>query len=368
MVEGRVVPRRGVVALLTGRREPGLNVVWTGCAVEIFHVARAAISRRSHELTIDMAPRAGHAEVCAGQRELRESIVIERRRIPSAGGVASLASRREAGLRMRRIVGFVEVRHVAAVAGGRRVVEFPSCVAGSTIQRGVCARQREAGEFQVIKLRANPIVHRMALFARSRQTQSDVVDADGLGAGQIFLVAGDAGRRKALELTYSSAGVALIAIKSGMCTDEREAVQVLVDLLDRNIPSLDGVALLAISAHLALVNVGVAIRALHAHVAEDRFGVALRAADAFVHPAERVLGCVVIEFRNGADRLPTAQGMAVLTGDAEASVRATRGRGTLRLSAGHCCARENRQSDHKMQKKCRSQGLPQPFIFLQNGC
>jgi hypothetical protein len=40
--------------------------------------------------------------------------------------------------------------------------------------------------------------------------------------------------------------------------------------------------------------------------------------------------------------------VTVLARDTQASVRATRGRGTLRLSAGHCCARENRQSDHKM--------------------
>lgn len=176
-----------------------------------------------------------------------------------------------------------------------------------------------------------------------------MVDADGLGDSQIPLMARVAGGRKALELSDRSARVALIAVNSGVRANKREAVQVLIDLLHRNVPSLDGMALLAIRAHLALVNVGVAIGALFTNVRKDRLGVALNAAHAFVHATQRILGCVVIEFRNRADRLPSAQRMAVLTWDAEASVRTTRGCGRLPLSTRQGCGRENRERDQKMK-------------------
>jgi hypothetical protein len=176
-----------------------------------------------------------------------------------------------------------------------------------------------------------------------------VVDADGLGDSQIPLMARVAGGRKALELSDRSARVALIAINGGVGANKREAVQVLIDLLHRNVPSPDGMALLAIRAHLALVNVGVAIRALLADVRKDRLGVALNATHTFVHAAQWILGCVVIEFRNCADRFPSAERMTVLTRNAEASVRTPRGRGRLPLSTRQGCGRENRERDQKMK-------------------
>ena len=178
-----------------------------------------------------MALRASHAHVRTRQREFRERIVIERCRIPRAGAVAGLTSSREARLRMGRIVGLVEIRHMAAVAGGGRVVEFPARVTSGAIQRGVRARQRETGELQVIKLRAHPVVHGVALLARDRETQGDVINADGLGADEILLMAGVAGGREALELPDGSASVALIAIQRGVRADQGEPIQMLIDLL-----------------------------------------------------------------------------------------------------------------------------------------
>ena len=91
-----------------------------------------------------------------------------------------------------------------------------------------------------------------------------------------------------------------------MGPDQREAIQMLIDLLDRNIPALDGVTLLAVGAHLGLVNVRMALPALRSDIRENRLGMALRAGNTLVHAAQRILGGVVIKFRNGADRLPTA--------------------------------------------------------------
>ena len=158
------------MALLASRREAGLYVVRIGRAIEVFHVARGALGRCSDELAVDMALRATHADVRASQRELRERIVIESRRIPRAGVMAGLASGREAGLGVRRVVGLIKVRHVAAIASRRRIVKLPTRVAGGTIEGRVSAGQGEAGELQVIKLGAHPVVHRVALLAGNWQT------------------------------------------------------------------------------------------------------------------------------------------------------------------------------------------------------
>lgn len=135
----------------------------------------------------------------------------------------------------------------------------------------------------------------------------------------------------------------------------------LIDLLDRNVPALDCVTLLAVSAHLPFVDVSVAIRAVGTHIREDRLGVALGAAHSLVHAAQRILRRVVIEFRDGSNRLPSAERVAVLTGNTQTSVRATRVCGRLRLPACRLPARESRQCDHKVKKKCRSQGCPNLF-------
>jgi hypothetical protein len=64
-----------------------------------------------------------------------------------------------------------------------------------------------------------------------------------------------------------------------------------------------------------------AIRAVLAHIGEDRFEVTLGAVNFFVHPAQRVSGGVVVEFRNGANRRPTRARVAVFAGDCKGTVR-----------------------------------------------
>lgn len=109
VVEGRIQPTRGGVALLAGRGESPLHMVGIGRPVKIFYVTRRAVGRRPHKLPIDMALGAGDIDVGAGKREFREGVVIEGRRVPRGGTVARLASLGKAGLHVRRIVGLVEV-------------------------------------------------------------------------------------------------------------------------------------------------------------------------------------------------------------------------------------------------------------------
>jgi len=56
---------------------------------------------------------------------------------------------------------------------------------------------------------------------------------------------------------------------------------------------------------------------------------ALRTSHILVKSAQRVTGLVVIEFRNGADRLPALRGVTVLTGNVQIAMWAMRTGGAL---------------------------------------
>lgn len=224
VVKRRIVPGTRVVALLAGRRESRLHVIWIGRAIEILHVARNAVGRGSHKLTVDMALSTGHVHVPTRQRELCERIVIESRRVPRAAVVAGLTCRRETGLRMRGIVRLVEVGEVAAHAACGRGVELSARVAGTAIQVRVRSDQGEPGELQVVEFRAHPVVHRVALLAGRREVERNVIDSRGLRVREVFLVAGQAHRRQALELSDGGTGVAGIAIESGVRANQRKAI------------------------------------------------------------------------------------------------------------------------------------------------
>jgi len=174
-------------------------------------------------------------------------------------------------------------------------------------------------------------------------------------------VAGEALGRKPLELAHGSALMTGIAIHRRVRADQREAIEVLVDLLHGNMPAPHRVALFAIGAHLALMNVRVAVGALRPDISKDHLGVALGAGHSLMQAAQRVLGGVVIEFRDRPDRLPAAQRVAVLAWNAQASVRTSRVGRRLRLPARRLTAGEHRKCDDQMQQNCRSQGLPNPF-------
>ena len=107
----------------------------------------------------------------------------------------------------------------------------------------------------------------------------------------------------------------------------------LLHLLYGDLPSLDGVTLLAVGAQLAAVDVGVAVSAPGAHVREYGLGVALLAVDAFVHATQGKFRAVVIEFRNSSDRFPSRNGVAVLARNIQIAVRTARGGIRLRLPA-----------------------------------
>ena len=127
--------------------------------------------------------------------------------------------------------------------------------------------------------------------------------------------------------------MARTAVQGGVGSEQREAILVLVDLLHGNLPALDGVALLAAGTELALMDVGMTICALTPHVRKYRLDVALGTGDSLMHAAQRKMGLVVVELRQVADRLPSAEGVAILTRNVQVAVRAPGVRIGLRLPA-----------------------------------
>lgn len=96
-----------------------------------------------------------------------------------------------------------------------------------------------------------------------------------------------------------------------MCPDQRKPILVIPDSVQRDLPAPNGVALLAVGAHLAAMQVGVAVRALLADIGEDEAGMARRAVQLLMHAAQRIAGLIVVELGDRADWLPTRVGMAV---------------------------------------------------------
>ncbi len=165
------------------------------------------------------------------------------------------------------------------------------------------------------------------------------------GPLEIRRVAGIALRGHRLELAVGRALVAGIAVHRGVRSGQREAVVVLLDLLDRHLPAADRVALLAIGSQLPLVNVRVAVLASLSDIGEHRLDVALDAGHRLVHAAQRISRLIVIEFGDRADGFPSGGSVAVLTGHVQISVRTMRSSGSLRLRA-------SRDSGKRQQQHC----------------
>ena len=152
-----------------------------------------------------------------------------------------------------------------------------------------------------------------------------------------------------------------------MSADQREPVVVAPDLADGSVPAIYGVAGVALrSAHVPAMDVGVTVAALAANIGEDGLDVTLRATDALVHAAQRISCLVVIEFRNLADRTPSAKGVAVLAGDVQVSVRTARRRHGGPIRRGLLLLRRRGGGGHEQQSHRRDQqNQRQPSLCLR---
>lgn len=146
--------------------------------------------------------------------------------------------------------------------------------------------------------------------------------------------------------------MARVAIDRGMGSGEREAVVVILNLLIRNLPSPNGVALFAIRPELPPVNICVAILAALPHVREHRFHVALRTGHGTVHPAQRVLRLIVVEFWHGSNRFPCICRVAVLARQIQVSVR------TVRPARNLCPGTRRQSSEYQNGNSKRFEVVP----------
>jgi hypothetical protein len=193
----------------------------------------------------------------------------------------------------------------------------------------------------MIKVRIQPVVRGVAGLAGGRKLAGRMV---WIGrSGEIRGVTVIALRRHRLKLAVGGAFVARIAIDRRMRSGQRESVIVLLDLLDRNLPTADRMALLAIRSQLPPMNIRMTVLASLSHVGEHRFDVTLDAGDGLVHAAQRVSRLIVIKFRNGADGSPAICRMTVLARHAQIPVGTVGACGTLRMRAPRKAGeRENR--------------------------
>ena len=242
--------------------------------------------------------------------------------------MALLASRGKAARHVIRIRRSLKVSLVARNTSRARQVEVVVDVA---IRTGPGRNRVPPSQWEshrrVIKLRIQPVVRPVALFASRRVSQGDVVR--GLRLLVVRLVAGKARRGHGLEFAVGRVLMAGIAIYCSVSAGQGETIIVLLNFLNGNSPSAHGVALLTICAQLALVNIGVAVLAACAHVAEHRLHMALRTRHILVQTPQRITGLVVIEFRDGADRLPALRGVTVLTGNVQIAMWAMGTSGAL---------------------------------------
>ena len=210
----------------------------------------------------------------------------------------------------RVVVVFLMARNASRVRQVKVVVHV--AVGARPGRDRVSSGQRESDGI-VIELGIQPVIRPVALFASGRVSERDMIRRRC--AFVVRLMARIAHCGHGLELAVGRILVAGIAIDGGVSAGQRETIVVLLNILNRYSPSAHAMALLAICAQLAFVNIGVAVLAMCAYVAEHRLHMALRTRDILVKTAQRVTRLVVIEFGNGANRLPALSGVTVLTGN-----------------------------------------------------
>jgi len=209
MVKRGGLPSRSCVTHVAGLRDSGGKVIRIGRPLIVLHVARHARGRCQIEIGVGVTLIALQLGMSASQRETHR-VVIEICRRPGRSGVTILASLRQSQSKVTGIVGLLKIRQVTAHTRRRRPFILSARVTGHAIQTRVHARQRKAGELQVIEFRAQPRVDRVTLLALRRETRRNVIRFSRLLIRA--LVAGVALDRQSLELPNRLALVTIGAI------------------------------------------------------------------------------------------------------------------------------------------------------------
>ena len=203
----------------------------------------------------------------------------------------------------------------------------------------------EAGQVDV-----QPVVRRVAALAGCRELCRNVIRVGG--CREVGLVAGEARGRHRLESTGRASFVAGIAVDRSVGARQREPVVVLLNILDRDLPSPHRMALFAVRAQLALVNIGMAVLAALTNIRENHLHVARGAGDGSVHAAQRIARLAMVELGNGTDWLPANRSVAVLARDSQAAVRTVASFSDLRTRSSQESGKHKYQNENYFQSGC----------------
>ena len=260
VIECRAYPAAGGVTGFARLRESAGNVVGIRSPLEILEVARHARSAVQGVVAVDVT-------IGALSRRIR----VQSSQGKAGGGVIKLAVGPlydvmalltrcgETGVRHRsRGAGEIFLVTREARRAGQVVIVVDVAIDALAGRIRVPSSQKEPGH-AVVKFGVEPVVRRMTALARSGELGRNVVRVGSVL--KVRLVAGDARRGHDLELAVGAALVAGIASDGCVGTGQREAIVVLLHIFNRDHPSANRVALLAIRAQLALVNISVAVLA-----------------------------------------------------------------------------------------------------------
>lgn len=223
VIEGRPAPARHCrVATVASRREVRLDVVRTGRALVVRHVAVGA----SPVGDIVIAELGGvalyalHRRMGARQRETRRSMIERRPAPPGRRRMARLARLREVSRDVAGIVRVVEIIQVARNTRGVRKAEVVIRMALRAKHIRVRARQREPGSGVIETGRTGPIDNRRAVAEGTVVRESGGLVGWVVGVVEVRKVAADAGSIRQAEVVV---GVARRALLCGVGANQRKA-------------------------------------------------------------------------------------------------------------------------------------------------
>lgn len=321
VVELCPLPSVGTMAGGAVSRKVALLMIRVFGRIEGASVAAIAILRRPRKPTRRVAGNTVDPNVRSGQRERRQSVVIEFCTGPGGSGVADRTVPGEAGLHVIRVLCRIEVGGVATEAVRRSPRESAAGMAARAIDSSVCPGKFKSRQERMVELCPAPRIHAMARLAVGRKLCRRVIqDPRGLVISQM---ARDTVGPQAGKLPDRRALVAGLAVYGGVRSDQGKPVLVARHGLHRDTPAPDRVALLALCSELPPVNVRVTIGAIHPHIGEHELRVAKGAWHRLMEPAEREARFLVGEIQYGPKRFPAGGGVTILARNGERAMGTT---------------------------------------------
>jgi hypothetical protein len=222
-----------------------------------------------------------------------------------------------------------------------------------TIQPCMCADQFESGEFGVIKVIA-PLIHAMAAIAFHGKARGLMIN--DLCVIKVVDVTGIAVGVESLKCSNRFVLVAVLALKGCMSAKKREPVRMSISALYNLAPSANVMALFAIAAEFAAVNIRMTIGALRSDICKNQFYVTLPAIQPLMHPFQRKSGSAVVKIGKRADRFEACCIMTIPARQFDRAVRT--GHRFLR----HGIRQENAHH-HANDTRCQEDRRQDPIVF-----